>query len=119
MPAASYLTKKQSADCSAMRIEWAEPAIEDLIAIRDFIAKDSPHYARKFIERLFDAVRSLEEHPLIGRHVPETVDHPDVRELIYHNYRLIYRIRADCVSVLAVVHGRRDLSGTAPPWETR
>ena len=103
-----------------MRVEWTEPAIDDLIAIRDFIAKDSPPYARLFIERLFDAAQPLADHPLIGRHVPEAIGHQGIRELIYQNYRLIYRVHNDRVSILAVIHARRDLAGAAsPPWETR
>ena len=38
-----------------MRVEWTEPALDDMIAIRDYIAEDSPENAYRFIERLFDA----------------------------------------------------------------
>lgn len=102
-----------------MQIEWTEPAVDDLIAIRDFIARDSAHYSRQFVERLFDAVRPLQDNPLIGRRVPEALERKDVRELIFHNYRLIYRVQAELVSIIAVVHARRDLGGATPPWETR
>ena len=65
-----------------MRIEWTDPALDGLEAVRDLIAKDSPYYAKRFIERIFEAVETLSEHPEIGRRVPEA-DRDDIRELIY------------------------------------
>ena len=41
-----------------MRVNWTEPALEDLEAIKAYIAKDSSFYARQFIERIFDAAKS-------------------------------------------------------------
>lgn len=37
-----------------MRIEWTEPALDDVAGIQAYIAKDSPFYARQFVERLFE-----------------------------------------------------------------
>jgi plasmid stabilization system protein ParE len=34
----------------AMKINWTEPALEDLEAIQAYIAKDSNFYARRVIE---------------------------------------------------------------------
>jgi plasmid stabilization system protein ParE len=36
---------------------------------------------------------------------------PDVRELAVGKYRLIYRVRQTKVSILAFMHGARDLAG--------
>lgn len=46
--------------------------------------------------------------PESGRVVPE-FERPDLRELIESPYRLIYRVRADTIEVIAVVHLRREL----------
>jgi len=46
-----------------MRVEWTEPALDDMIAIRDYIAEDSPENAYRFIERLFDAAEPLTDQP--------------------------------------------------------
>ncbi len=54
-----------------MRLEWTDPALDALEIIRDHIAKDLPFYARRFIERIFDAAGKLRDHPRIGRLVPE------------------------------------------------
>jgi len=100
-----------------MRVEWTDPALDDLAAIRDHIAKDSPYYARQFIERIFDAAETLKDHPQIGRPVPEA-DQDTVRELIFQGYRIIYRTKTDRVQVATVIHGSRNLAGfPTKPWE--
>jgi toxin ParE1/3/4 len=45
-----------------------------------------------------------------GRVVPELND-PAVRELLVGRYRLMYRVTASSVQVVAFVHGARDLRG--------
>ena len=102
-----------------MRIEWTEPALDDLEDIRDYIAQDSPQNAAAFIQRLFDAAERLGDFPHQGREVPEADSSPeDIRELIVQGYRIIYWPRTEVVQILAVVPGMRDLAGmTRKPWE--
>ena len=45
----------------------------------------------------------------MGRQVPE-VGHHDIRELLYNDYRIIYRPKPKQVDILAVVHGSRDFT---------
>ncbi len=98
-------------------IEWTEPAFSDLENIRDYIGKDSPHYARQFLERIFNAVEKLIDHPFIGRQVPEA-NRDDVRELIFYSYRIIYLTQKDRIRILSVIHGNRKISKKATKqWE--
>jgi toxin ParE1/3/4 len=100
-----------------VRIDWAGPATRDLSSIRAYIAQDSEYYADRFIERIVGAVESLSTFPEMGRAVPET-NAPGIRELLFHNYRIIYRLEADRVLVIAVAHAARDLTQQAPkPWD--
>jgi toxin ParE1/3/4 len=100
-----------------MRLEWTDPALDDLEAIRDHIAKDSPYYARAFIARIFDTTEKLQDHPKIGRPVPEA-DREDVRELIFQGYRIIYRTKTNTVQVITDFHGSRDLAAREiKPWD--
>ncbi|MBL9036806.1 MAG: type II toxin-antitoxin system RelE/ParE family toxin [Rhodospirillaceae bacterium] len=79
------------------------------------MAKDSPHYARIFIEHLLRAPESLVEFPEMGRQVPEA-GLTNLRELIVQGYRIIYQIGpGDSIVVLAIVHGRRRLTGEEVP----
>ena len=100
-----------------MNLEWAEPSLSDLENIRDYIAKDSEYYAARFIARIIEAAESLQNLPRIGRTVPEAEDET-IRELIFQNYRIIYRVEPARVLILTVIHGGRDLSRIEPkPWD--
>lgn len=91
---------------------WAEKALGDLEAIHDFIAADSPIYARAQIERILTAASGLRDFPESGRPVPEFPALP-YRELLVGTYRCIYRYEAPTATVLivTVVHGSRLLYG--------
>jgi len=100
-----------------MKIEWTAPAETDLDEIFDYIARDAPVYAEQYIDRIIDTVGALHEHPKLGRVVREAgQDH--IRELIHQSHRIIYAVRADCIQILAIIHGRRDLENlTGKPWD--
>lgn len=99
-------------------IEWSQRARADIRDLKAYIAKDSPHYARRFTERVITSVEKLEEFPRIGRPVPEAEGRDDVRELIYQGYRIIYRILPDRVVIVTLIHGSRDLTGNEiKPWD--
>lgn len=92
-----------------MRIVWTEPAIEDLRNLHGYIAKDSDLYAHSFVERIILAAERLSDFPRMGRMVPEA-QQETIRELLYHHYRIIYRIESEQLEILTVIHDRRDLS---------
>jgi plasmid stabilization system protein ParE len=60
------------------------------------------------VRRIRDTARSLDSLPQRGRVVPELA-HPNVRELIVGNYRLVYEVTHEIVFILGVIHGARDL----------
>ena len=100
-----------------MRIAWTEPALLDLESIRDYIRKDSEHYAKRFTEKIIKAVENLVSFPLMGRHVPEA-EEENIRELLFYSYRIMYRVESDRILVLAVIHGSQDLSQKElKPWD--
>ncbi|MGH8594910.1 MAG: type II toxin-antitoxin system RelE/ParE family toxin [Gammaproteobacteria bacterium] len=65
-----------------MTIRWSARARSDIRDLQQYIAKDSPYYARQFITKIFGAVEKLVDHPKIGRRVPEA-HRDDVRELVF------------------------------------
>jgi len=86
------------------RIRWSVEAVDDLTAIHDYIARNSPRYAAATVARLVGAVDRLRKFPASGRVVPELGD-PAVREVIYGTYRIMYEVRTDgWVDVLTVLH---------------
>ena len=92
----------------ARTVVWAEAAARDLDEAAEFIARDSPYYAAALVREARAAGRSLRAFAERGRIVPEA-GLEDLRELFVQSYRLIYQVEARKVSVLAFVHGARDL----------
>jgi len=86
-----------------------------LEAAADYISKDSPAYASAFVFRALEKARSLNNMSERGRIVPEFIDEA-IREIFIYSYRLIYRIEDTRISILALIHGRRDFQ-TA--WDER
>ena len=100
-----------------MKIKWSVPAVDDLESIRDYIARDSTLYASSFIEKILKIIDMLEEFPEIGREVPEA-DDPNIRELLFQNYRIMYRVLHDAIQIIAVIRGSRDITKwPLKPWE--
>ncbi len=92
-----------------MKLKWTLPALDDLESLREYIEKDSELYATSFIEKILNSVDKLQNFPEIGRKVPEAND-PNIRELLFQNYRIIYRIHQDVVQIITVIHGSRDIN---------
>ena len=91
------------------QIIWTEMAVEDLNNIAEYIAKDSEYYATDFVKRVIIEIEKLEHFPLLGRTVPEE-DNDNLREIIYHNYRLVYKLDDDKIFISIISHGSYDLS---------
>jgi plasmid stabilization system protein ParE len=87
-------------------VRWTLQAADDLKAITEFIAADSPHYASLFAMDVLAAVERLVPFPHSGRTVPE-LDDPLVREILLGNYRIVYRVKGEVVEILTVYHGAR------------
>ncbi|MBI5751534.1 MAG: type II toxin-antitoxin system RelE/ParE family toxin [Hydrogenophilales bacterium] len=100
-----------------MKLVWTEPAVNDLRGIHEYIGQDSRFYAEQFVERLILAAEKLADFPGLGRMVPEAGTE-SIREPLFQAYRIIYRLEPERVSILAVIHGSRDLVGRASkPWD--
>ncbi len=91
-----------------MKIIWSPLAIDRVAEIAEYIAQDSPNSAQKWVESIFQVAERLENFPKSGRIVPEIMQ-DDFREIIHGNYRIIYRLQTEIVSILTVRHGRQIL----------
>ena len=92
----------------AYGIRWSPLAASHFEDICAYIAKDSPYYAALFAKKVLMIVRALPQFPRAGRVVPE-YGNDDLREKIYENYRIVYRIRAEVIEIAAICHGARPL----------
>jgi toxin ParE1/3/4 len=91
-----------------MKIIWSPLAIDRASEIAEYIAQDKPSAAEKWINAIFSKVEQLKSSPEIGRVVPE-IRNDQFRELIYGNYRIIYRIEKTQISILTIRHGKQIL----------
>ncbi len=92
-----------------MKLIWSPLSLERIIEISKFISEDKPSAAKKWIEDVFNSVDGLNKFPESGRVVPE-VNRQEIREILFGNYRIIYRIEMNTISVLTVRHGKQLLS---------
>ena len=100
---------RRSGEFSVADIRWSPQAIRDVESIWSFIAQDSPHYGNLIAQRLVAAVDRLETFPTSGRVVPEFGDEA-IREVLWRNYRVVYRIAGDVVDIATVFHGSLPMS---------
>lgn len=90
------------------KIIWTDDGIKSFEDIIQYISNDSTYYASEFAKRILSSIENLPEFPYMGRIVPE-YNNPDLREIIYQNYRILYKIRGNAVYLILVIHGSRHL----------
>ena len=91
-----------------MNIVWSPLAVDRASEIAGYIAQDNPSAAEKWIKTVFSKVEQLKSSPEIGKAVPE-IGNNQFREIIYGNYRIIYRIETEQISILTIRHGKQIL----------
>jgi len=89
-----------------MTIVWSPQAIDDLVALRAYIAEDNKAAAQRTVLHIIRTIEQLlSDNPDMGRagRVPGT------RELVVSRtpYIVPYRIRNNRIQVLRVYHGAR------------
>ena len=89
------------------RLQFATRAFEDLDRVTDFLLDRAPELAAETVPLILGGLRTLKDHPLIGRPVEA-----DLRELLISRgrtgYIALYRYNPanDVVLVLRVRHQR-------------
>jgi len=71
-----------------VHLNWTLQAEMDLKSIFDYISSDSKRYASIHVKRIREKAKLIQEHPRLGRVVPELGDE-NIKELIFGNYRII------------------------------
>lgn len=90
-----------------MRVVWSPLAIERVQAIAEEIARERPAVAVRWVRGIFKRVHQLRQYPQSGRITPDLA-RPEIRQLPYPPYRIIYRVEHTRVFILTVRHGRQD-----------
>ena len=95
---------------SKYTLRYLPAAYDDLIAIFDWIANDSPVNAAAFVETVDIRIGNLINHPFLG-HVPhdDKLKSAGYRILVLDSYLIFYIIRGKTVEIHRIVHGSRNL----------
>jgi toxin ParE1/3/4 len=72
----------------AYKLIWSPASRDDLSDIVRFIARDNPQRAASFAYELMARTDALQQHPELGRSVPE-LRNPQIREIIFRPYRIV------------------------------
>jgi len=95
-----------------VRVHWSDTACDHLRAIYAYVARNSPQYALRVVDRLTKRSQQIAAFPLSGREVAE-FGVPQIRQVVEGPFRIIYYIKPDQIDVLAVIHGAQQI----PPIE--
>jgi plasmid stabilization system protein ParE len=90
-----------------VKVVLTAEALGDLEQIGDYIARDNPSRAASFVDALIGKARELSELPRGFPLVPR-YEHLGIRHRAHGNYLIFYRVEADRVSVIHILHGARD-----------
>lgn len=74
-----------------VQVKWTSQAKTDLKDIADYISIDSVKFAKFQVNKIIAITKVLKIHKRIGKVVNE-FDNKDIRELVYGNYIIIYKL---------------------------
>ncbi len=89
------------------RYRITKQAVENLEAIWLYIAEDNPSAADQILDMFQEKFRLLGEHPQLGRSRKDLGE--ALRSFPVESYVVIYRYRKECIEIIHVIHGARDI----------
>ena len=99
-----------------MKVVITEAAYADLAKIGRNIKKDNPTRAMTFVDELYNRCQRLGAVPRAFPLLPNWEER-GIRRRPHGNYLIFYRVGADSVEVLHILHGARDYEGVLFPNE--
>jgi toxin ParE1/3/4 len=90
-----------------MKVVLTDTAYNDLLQIAREIRKDNPPRAASFIAELYDRCEKLGHMPRAYPLLPDR-EKQGIRRRSYQDYLIFYRIDAESVQVLHILHGGMD-----------
>jgi toxin ParE1/3/4 len=87
---------------------WSPRALREIGEIGEYIARDKPEAANRWVEVLMALAERAVAMPHAGRRVPE-YGREDLREMIKRGYRVVYLVTDERVEIVAVREGHRRL----------
>jgi toxin ParE1/3/4 len=93
-----------------IKIRWSALSESQLKVIFDYYSLEvSPRIARKIISKIIEKVSLLENNPLVGQKEELLIDYKeDFRYLIESNYKIIYWISGNTITIASVFDCRQN-----------
>ena len=92
-----------------MDVYFSPLAVSDLEEIRDYVAERNVDAAEQLLDAIEEACNRIGHPPQIGRSRDDMI--PGIRVFpVKKNYAVFYRVLADAVEIVRVVHAARDFS---------
>lgn len=88
------------------RVRYSKEALTNLVELAEYISRDDPGAALRWVSKLHKRFHQAAVAPLTGREVPQ-LRRPDVREVLLRTYRLVYQVKKGEVLLLTVFEGHR------------
>ena len=92
-----------------MKFIFSRPSLQDVAEIGNWIARDDPVRADRFVEEIRTCCQDLCAYPL-AYPILEDFPRQGVRHRVFGRYVICYRIERDRVIVIAVLNGARDVT---------
>ena len=96
-----------------MHVLFSDESLQDLRDIWNFVRESSEVSADNLVVALIERAHTLREMPLRHPEIAE-LKGSGVRRLNVRTWSILYRVRADYIDVVRVVHGGRDQPTLSP-----
>jgi toxin ParE1/3/4 len=90
-----------------MRLRVTRLAQTDVDEIHDYIARDKPAAAIRWVEQTREQFKFLARSPAAGQARDDV--QPGLRSFSHGNYVIFCRPQSDALEIVRVLHGRRDI----------
>ncbi len=89
-------------------IEFSPKSEDDIRFIIEHYRKLNPSTAKRYCLGIIERTENLTTYPKMGRPVPEFIDtfYDKYREVIFENFRIMYRIEEEKIIIVRVIDGR-------------
>jgi len=91
------------------KIRFNPMAISDMQEIKEYISQDNPEAAIRITNNIFEKIQSLAEFPKMGAALDKKIGiSTKYRYLVCDKYIAFYILEDDFVSIMRILHGKRD-----------
>lgn len=93
------------------KIRFSTLSNSDLDGIISHFYNLNKETAKRYYTGILSSITKLKSYPAMGRIVPECRDffYDKYREVIFENYRIVYRIESDEILIIRILDARMDI----------